>query len=80
MNNKKPPIVIDIASSHKQTNGSIRQTPTATLSSRESVLSGRGNGGSAPGAPEILFFKRLLYLKASIDGEPTLNTFSVLFE
>ena len=83
--NKKQPILIDIARSPiQQTNGSFLQTPTPTVSSRESVLSARGNGNgqvtipSIPGAPEILFFKRLLYLKASIDGEATLKTFSAL--
>jgi len=33
-----------------------------------------------PGSNEILFLKRLLFLKASIDNEATLNTFSVPFE
>jgi len=33
-----------------------------------------------PGTSEILFLKRLLFLKASIDNESTLNTFSVPFE
>ena len=33
-----------------------------------------------PATSEILFLKRLLYLKASIDNESTLNTFSVPFE
>lgn len=42
---------------------------------KESVTSGR-----VPGTSEILFLKRLLYLKASIDNESTLNTFSVPFE
>ena len=32
------------------------------------------------GTSEILFLKRLLFLKASIDNESTLNTFSVQFE
>ena len=36
--------------------------------------------GRVPGTSEILFLKRLLYLKASIDNESTLNTFSVPFE
>jgi hypothetical protein len=38
------------------------------------------SGGKVPGTTEILFLKRLLYLKASIDNESTLNTFSVPFE
>jgi len=33
-----------------------------------------------PSTSEILFLKRLLYLKASIDNESTLNAFSVPFE
>lgn len=33
-----------------------------------------------PGTSEILFLKRLLYLKASIDNETTLNAMSVPFE
>ena len=33
-----------------------------------------------PTSSDILFLKRLLYLKASIDNEATLNTFSVPFE
>ena len=33
-----------------------------------------------PGTSEILFLKRLLYLKASIDNEQTLNTLTVPFE
>ena len=33
-----------------------------------------------PGTSEILFLKRLLYLKASIDNEVTLNAMSVPFE
>ena len=33
-----------------------------------------------PASSEILFLKRLLYLKASIDNESTLNNFSVPFE
>jgi hypothetical protein len=36
--------------------------------------------GSIPSSNDILFLKRLLYLKASIDNEATLNTFSVPFE
>ena len=35
---------------------------------------------SKTNSSEILFLKRLLYLKASIDNESTLNTFSVPFE
>lgn len=34
---------------------------------------------NVPGTSEILFLKRLLYLKAAIDNEQTLNTFSVPF-
>ena len=33
-----------------------------------------------PSTSEVLFLKRLLYLKASIDNESTLNTMSVPFE
>lgn len=33
-----------------------------------------------PTSNEVLFLKRLLYLKASIDNESTLNTMSVPFE
>jgi hypothetical protein len=33
-----------------------------------------------PGTSEILFLKRLLYLKASIDNEQTLNALTVPFE
>ena len=33
-----------------------------------------------PNSSDILFLKRLLYLKASIDNEVTLNTFSVPLE
>jgi hypothetical protein len=33
-----------------------------------------------PSSNEVLFLKRLLYLKASIDNESTLNTMSVPFE
>jgi hypothetical protein len=33
-----------------------------------------------PGTTEILFLKRLLYLKASIDNEQTLNALTVPFE
>lgn len=33
-----------------------------------------------PSSSEVLFLKRLLYLKASIDNESTLNTMSVPFE
>lgn len=36
--------------------------------------------GGIPSSNDILFLKRLLYLKASIDNEATLNTFSVPFE
>ena len=46
-----------------------------TSMGRESMASNR-----VPGTTEILFLKRLLYLKASIDNESTLNTFSVPFE
>lgn len=35
---------------------------------------------SQPSSSEVLFLKRLLYLKASIDNESTLNAFSVPFE
>lgn len=35
---------------------------------------------SGPTSSDILFLKRLLYLKAAIDNESTLNTFSVPFE
>jgi hypothetical protein len=35
---------------------------------------------SKTNSSEILFLKRLLYLKASIDNESTLNTYSVPFE
>ena len=31
-------------------------------------------------APDVLFLKRLLYLKASIDNEQTLNTYTVPFQ
>ena len=37
-------------------------------------------GSKLPGTSEILFLKRLLYLKASIDNETTLNAMSVPFE
>ena len=30
-------------------------------------------------APDVLFLKRLLYLKASIDNEPTMSTYAVPF-
>ena len=33
-----------------------------------------------PNSSEILFLKRLLYLKASIDNESTINAFSVPFQ
>lgn len=33
-----------------------------------------------PGTSDVLFLKRLLYLKASIDNETTLNAMSVPFE
>lgn len=36
--------------------------------------------GRIPGTSEILFLKRLLYLKASIDNEQTLNALTVPFE
>lgn len=38
------------------------------------------NTTKLPGTSEILFLKRLLYLKASIDNETTLNAMSVPFE
>ena len=31
-------------------------------------------------APDVLFLKRLLYLKASIDNEPTVSTYAVPFQ
>lgn len=41
-------------------------------------------GKSPPVAPiqsnEVLFLKRLMFLKAAIDNEDTINTFSVPFE
>jgi len=54
---------------------------SVTLGSVEGAQS--AIGGSQPVLPstsEILFLKRLLYLKASIDNESTLNAFSVPFE
>jgi hypothetical protein len=35
---------------------------------------------NVPASGDILFLKRLLYLKASIDNETTINTYSVPFE
>ena len=36
--------------------------------------------GKLPSSSEVLFLKRLLYLKASIDNESTINAMSVPFE
>jgi hypothetical protein len=53
-------------------------THTKTISSpREGSIISTGNQA---GTGEVLFLKRLLFLKASIDNESTLNTFSVPFE
>ena len=37
-------------------------------------------GKLLPNSSEILFLKRLLYLKASIDNESTINAYSVPFQ
>ena len=61
---------IDLPDKFSVTLGSVQGAESAT-------------GGSQPILPstsEILFLKRLLYLKASIDNESTLNAFSVPFE
>ena len=49
---------------------------------KQSILGGRDSVAStrAPGTSEILFLKRLLFLKASLDNESTLNTLTVPFE
>ena len=88
---KKGPVTIGVASSNRKESffasgpgsnnlttdtGSNAKPGLGGLSSaRDSLASTRG-----PGASEILFFKRLLYLKASIDNDQTLDTFSVPFE
>ena len=45
-----------------------------------SALSSSHPQSRIPGTSEILFLKRLLYLKASIDNEQTLNALTVPFE
>jgi len=41
---------------------------------------GKDKNESSQVAPDVLFLKRLLYLKASIDNEPTMSTYAVPFQ
>lgn len=43
-------------------------------------MSQKTQGNQLPSSSEVLFLKRLLYLKASIDNESTINAMSVPFE
>ena len=55
----------------------------ASYDDREQKVASKNSTSAAsklPGTSEILFLKRLLYLKASIDNETTLNAMSVPFE
>lgn len=66
-------------------NGFFGQSGLVSPSAAGSAPSGRGQpeattSARIPGTSEILFLKRLLYLKAAIDNEATLPTFSVPFE
>jgi len=51
----------------------------ASSPTRAKTPGGTSKAGSMPSTSDILFLKRLLFLKASIDNEQTVNTFSVPF-